>query len=234
MRRSPSFRARFAWTTTAIAPSRSRISRPSPRNGFAAATRTIRRARATARPGSPSVPPASLSPGFLYTYIVKAVDPDGDRLTYELLQAPGDMTIDPKVGQIVWIVPPAGVAGSRWLSRCATSSGPPTCRPSSSASPQTPEDPTKPEPPQGRSPSRGPDRRLSQPLRAAGPGLYERRPHGARSSTATSTWRVSSPARAISCWPAAAIEPLYYEPSLNDSARSHAAGHGPKRLFPAR
>jgi len=51
-----------------------------------------------------SVPPASdaKSP---YEYMVKAVDPDGDRMTFQLETAPPGMTINEKSGQIVWSLP---------------------------------------------------------------------------------------------------------------------------------
>ncbi|MFZ5906507.1 MAG: putative Ig domain-containing protein [Nitrospirota bacterium] len=49
--------------------------------------------------------PFSLAGG-LYTYQVKATDPDGDELTYMLKEAPSGMTIDPKKGLIQWNVPP--------------------------------------------------------------------------------------------------------------------------------
>ena len=44
--------------------------------------------------------------GGLYTYQVKATDPDGDELTYTLKESPDGMTIDPKKGFIQWKVPP--------------------------------------------------------------------------------------------------------------------------------
>src|SRR4030042_6323800 len=44
--------------------------------------------------------------GKIYTYHVKAADPDGDTLTYSLKSAPSGMTIDPSKGSIKWNVPP--------------------------------------------------------------------------------------------------------------------------------
>lgn len=52
-----------------------------------------------------SIPPAAGSQD-RYEYSVKAVDPDGDRLTYQLEVAPPGMTIDEHSGQIAWPVPP--------------------------------------------------------------------------------------------------------------------------------
>jgi hypothetical protein len=54
-----------------------------------------------------SAPPA---PGATdrFEYPVRAVDPDGDRLTYELETAPPGMTISGESGHIVWTVPSDG------------------------------------------------------------------------------------------------------------------------------
>ncbi|TKS58894.1 MAG: hypothetical protein EWM72_02546 [Nitrospira sp.] len=51
-----------------------------------------------------SVPPASdaTSP---YEYMVKAVDPDGDHMTFQLDMAPPGMTIHEQSGQITWSIP---------------------------------------------------------------------------------------------------------------------------------
>lgn len=43
--------------------------------------------------------------GRIYTYQVKATDPDGDNLTYSLKSSPKDMTINPATGLIHWDVP---------------------------------------------------------------------------------------------------------------------------------
>lgn len=44
--------------------------------------------------------------GYVYSYRVRAVDPDGDPLTYSLKSAPPGMTIDQENGQLQWNVPP--------------------------------------------------------------------------------------------------------------------------------
>jgi hypothetical protein len=49
-----------------------------------------------------SNPPLQTAVGQLYTYNVKATDPDNDRLTYELPIAPAGMTIDAASGKITW------------------------------------------------------------------------------------------------------------------------------------
>lgn len=45
------------------------------------------------------------------TYQVKAIDPDGDALTYALTSAPTGLSIDPATGLILWTVP-AGFTGT--------------------------------------------------------------------------------------------------------------------------
>jgi hypothetical protein len=44
--------------------------------------------------------------GDVYSYQIKAIDKDGDALTYSLKKAPAGMTIDPSTGLIHWDVPP--------------------------------------------------------------------------------------------------------------------------------
>jgi hypothetical protein len=44
--------------------------------------------------------------GKVWSYQVKATDPDGDPLTYSLKSAPPGMTIDPSTGLVKWNVPP--------------------------------------------------------------------------------------------------------------------------------
>jgi hypothetical protein len=61
---------------------------------------------ANASPVVKGVPEPFKLAGDLYTYQVKATDPDGDELTYALKEAPDGMTIDPKKGFIQWKVPP--------------------------------------------------------------------------------------------------------------------------------
>jgi len=43
--------------------------------------------------------------GTVYTYQVKASDPDGDTLVYSLEAPPNGMTIDPATGLLTWVVP---------------------------------------------------------------------------------------------------------------------------------
>jgi len=59
-----------------------------------------------------SNPPSQVFPGEGFTYDVEATDPDGDELTYALLQAPTGMTMDGRSGRIVW-TPIPGPADAR-------------------------------------------------------------------------------------------------------------------------
>ncbi|MGQ0667100.1 MAG: putative Ig domain-containing protein [Nitrospiraceae bacterium] len=52
-----------------------------------------------------SAPPAPGAPN-RFEYSVQAVDPDGDRLTYQLETAPPGMTISEATGLIAWSIPP--------------------------------------------------------------------------------------------------------------------------------
>ncbi len=54
-----------------------------------------------------SQPVTTAVAGQAYTYPVKAIDPDGDPLTYSLTTAPQGMTIDPTTGVASWTAPPA-------------------------------------------------------------------------------------------------------------------------------
>lgn len=68
---------------------------------------------ANASPVVKGVPEPFSLDGNMYTYQMKATDPDGDELTYALKEAPAGMTIDPKKGFIQWKVPPGFTGQSR-------------------------------------------------------------------------------------------------------------------------
>jgi hypothetical protein len=65
-----------------------------------------------------SKPPATMQNGG-YQYVVSAVDPDGDLISYELEDALTGMTIDSKTGRLSWSIP-AGMAGSHRVKVIAT------------------------------------------------------------------------------------------------------------------
>jgi hypothetical protein len=60
---------------------------------------------ASREPQIVSAPPTTAN-GYHYQYPVKAVDPDGDRITYQLQAAPAGMSIDKHSGLIGWEIPP--------------------------------------------------------------------------------------------------------------------------------
>jgi hypothetical protein len=81
---------------------------------------------AVVRLGSGNLPPkiqsqspTMASPGLPYEYVVRASDPDGDSLTYQLLKAPMGMSIDPLTGRIEW-TPGTGDIGSQSVTVQAT------------------------------------------------------------------------------------------------------------------
>jgi hypothetical protein len=55
-----------------------------------------------------SVPVVDAVVGQPYVYVVDAVDPNGDLLSYSLERAPVDMQIDAVTGLITWIPPTPG------------------------------------------------------------------------------------------------------------------------------
>ncbi|WP_293313893.1 putative Ig domain-containing protein [Microcoleus sp. PH2017_08_TRC_O_A] len=59
-------------------------------------------------PAVVSTPVFAASLGSQYTYQVRATDPDGGSLTYQLLQAPAGVTINPTTGLLTWDNPTAG------------------------------------------------------------------------------------------------------------------------------
>ncbi len=61
-----------------------------------------------------STPPAAARVGQTFGYLVTATDPDGDDLTFGLLEAPTGMTIDPVSGLITW-TPADGQQGSQTI-----------------------------------------------------------------------------------------------------------------------
>ena len=71
-------------------------------------TITVKPARVNRPPVITSTPPTTLTAPATYRYQVTATDPDGDRITYSLVEGPNGMTIDPTTGELTW---PAG-AGS--------------------------------------------------------------------------------------------------------------------------
>lgn len=63
--------------------------------------------------------PMMMATAELYEYTVRAEDPDGDPVSYELEGAPNGMTIDPAAGRVVWR-PAAGINGTHHVKIIAT------------------------------------------------------------------------------------------------------------------
>jgi RHS repeat-associated protein len=58
-------------------------------------------------PSITSAPVTFVSQGEVYLYDVDAADPNNDILTYDLIQAPNSMTINPESGEVAWTSDPA-------------------------------------------------------------------------------------------------------------------------------
>jgi RHS repeat-associated protein len=80
--------------------------------GFSTQSFTIAVLSGNTPPNILSSPPTQASVGSLYTYAVKAEDPDGDSLTYSLVSAPAGMVIDTATGLVQW-APTADQIGSQ-------------------------------------------------------------------------------------------------------------------------
>jgi hypothetical protein len=156
-----------------------------------------------------SVASSQVPSGEVVTYDVKAVDPDGDKLTYALLQAPAGMTIDATSGRVAWLST-AGQGGGTAVVQVRDPFGAADVQAFEPGSTQT-------------------------QVRYAGapvdgfPNLFERRvlvytnavrmaPQAYRDKymagfqpSPSGILRANTP-----------VEPLYYELLLNESARSHA------------
>ncbi|WP_239465908.1 choice-of-anchor C family protein [Gemmata sp. SH-PL17] len=65
---------------------------------------TIRAHSGNHDPVITSTPP-TLVPGTVYTYPVEATDPDGDPLSYSLVEGPAGMAVDPVTGVLTWPAP---------------------------------------------------------------------------------------------------------------------------------
>jgi hypothetical protein len=152
-------------------------------------------------------PQVTLGQGFAYS--VKAVDADGDKLTYALLQAPAGMTIDAVSGRVAW-TPTAGQSGGVTVVQVRDPYGAADIQAFSPGSPQVQQKYT------GAPVNGFPnlfERRLlvyTNAVRMAPQGYRDKYMAGFKPSP-NNILRSSNP-----------IEPLYYEPLLNESARAHA------------
>ncbi len=159
-----------------------------------------------------SRPPSLAGSGHAYVYNVQAMDPDGDRLTYELLRAPAGMTIDAGSGQLSWISDPNPEDGLAVILQVRDELGAADVQAFNL----------------GRSPSEPQPQFTGAPVDGY-PSLFERQtivyvnavrmaPQQYRDKyMAGFVPNASSILRSYS-----SVEPLYYEPKLNQSARFHA------------
>lgn len=163
------------------------------------------------RPVITSVPPSQTTMVQGFTYDVKAVDADGDALTYSLLRSPAGMTIDADSGRVVW-TPAVGQVGGAVVVQVRDPSG--------AADVQAFE--------VGGGLQGQPQECTGAPVDGF-PNLFERRllVYTNAVRMAPQEYRDEymagfqpSPKRILQA--NSPVEPLYYEPRLNESARSHA------------
>ncbi len=159
-----------------------------------------------------SRPPALASLGQVYLYNVQAVDPDGDRLTYELLRAPAGMTIDAGSGRLSWVSAVDSDNGLAVILQVRDELGAADVQAFDLGSPQTEPQPLFTGAPVDGYPSLF-ERQALVYLNAArmAPQQYRDKYMAGFVPNPTSILRSYS-----------SVEPLYYEPKLNQSARSHA------------
>ncbi len=162
-------------------------------------------------PAITSAPPSQATSGKAFTYDVKAVDADGDKLSYAMLRSPSGMTINADSGRVVWS-PAAGQSGGAVIIQVRDPSGAADVQAFELGGGS-----------QGRQ-----QEHTGAPVDGF-PNLFERRllvytnavrmaPQEYRDEymagfqpSPKKILQVNSP-----------VEPLYYESSLNESARSHA------------
>lgn len=156
-----------------------------------------------------SPPLLQMQVGKAFTYDVKAMDPDGDKLSFSLLQSPPGMTIDAVSGRIVW-TPAAGQSGGAVVIGVRDPSGAADVQAFELGSPQVLEK-------YAGAPVDGMpnlfERRVlvyTNAVRMA-PQVYRDKYMAGYQPSPSNILRANSP-----------VEPLYYEPLLNQSARSHA------------
>src|SRR2546426_313613 len=70
--------------------------------GFATQTYSVTVRAVNLPPLITSAPPTKAATNQLYTYAVRAEDPEGEALTFALVSAPTNMVIDPTAGLIQW------------------------------------------------------------------------------------------------------------------------------------
>jgi hypothetical protein len=160
-----------------------------------------------------SSPPAWLGAGQAYVYDVQAVDPDGETLVYELLRGPAGMAIDSGSGRISWTSTAGATSVAEVIVQVRDELG--------AADVQAFE--------LGGSGAQTPQVMFTGAPVGGYPSLFERRvivytnavrmaPQQYRDKYMTGSQ--PDPRSILQTYPA--VEPLYYQPELNASARAHA------------
>lgn len=159
-----------------------------------------------------SDPPAPPSPGQIFTYSVRAVDPDGDKLVYALLRSPAGMTLDVGTGRLTWTVPAGATSGAAVIVQVRDESGAADIQAFTLGGPAVGAQPIATGAPADGYPSlyerqvlvyTNAVRMAPQQYRDKYMAAFAPDPHSILQAYGT-------------------LEPLYYEPRLNQSARFHA------------
>ncbi len=169
-----------------------------------------------------SSPPAPVGSGQIYVYDVRAVDPDGDTLVYELLRGPAGMAIDSGSGRISWTAAADSTSGAAVIVQVRDELG--------AADVQAFE--------------LGGSQAQTQQVMFTGapvggyPSLSERQVIVYTNAVRMAPQQYRDkymagfgpdPRSILQTYPA--VEPLYYQPELNASARAHAEDMGTNGCF---
>jgi hypothetical protein len=168
-----------------------------------------------------SNPPALAGLGQIYAYTVRAVDPDGDGLTYELLRGPPGMVIDAASGRITWTATAGGQGTLAVIVQVRDEWGAADVQAFDLGSPGAQMQPIFTGAPAGGYPSLFERQVLvyTNAVRMA-PQQYRDRYMAGYQPNPSSILRSHT-----------AVEPLYYEARLNQSARFHAQDMGTNGCF---
>ncbi|MCX5646581.1 MAG: CAP domain-containing protein [Phycisphaerae bacterium] len=168
-----------------------------------------------------SSPPAQTGSAQIYIYDVRAVDPDGDKLVYELLRGPAGMVIDPDSGRISWTSTADSKSSLAVIVQVRDELGAADVQAFDLGSSQTQSQQMLTGAPVGGYPSLS-ERRVivyTNAIRMAPQQYRDKYMAGS----------VPDPHSILQTY--TAVEPLYYEAELNASARVHAEDMGTNGCF---